>query len=97
MNNQEIQTRVEAVTDRLIQIEGQLQRQRDRADSLDAQVGDLARGLGRVLSVIINAMDADLADSSVGQPPPEALALMNEVRELKSCLDVIMSERRVSV
>jgi hypothetical protein len=97
MKPNEIQSRVEAVTDRLIQIEGQLQRHRDRADSLDAQIGDLAGGLSRVVSIITNAMDADLADSSLGQPPPEALALISEVRELKSCLDVIMSERRVSV
>ncbi len=97
MNNQEMQTRVEAVTDRLIQIEGQLQRQRDRVATIDAQVGDLAGSLSRIVSIITNVIDADLADKSIGQPPPEALALISEVRELKSCLDVILNERRISV
>jgi hypothetical protein len=96
MTNQLIQSRVEAVTDRLIQIEGQLQRQRDRSDSLDAQIGDLAGNLGRVVSMITALIDVDL-DQSGETPPPEALALFSEVRELKSCLDVILSERRVSV
>ena len=96
MNNQEIETRVEAVTDRLIQIEGQLQRQRDRVNTLDAQIGDLAGNLSRVVSIITAQIDVDL-DQSGETPPPEAMALISQVRELKSCLEVILSERRVSV